>query len=185
MMIQKLLRFCLCFFIFSSSASYAAKFDFMAGMFSLDATAGAGKTSVSSVGSYRTAFSKSVLDKIDVLVGYTLNMTNTIGGDMAYGIDFGFNYFPFTFSESKEFEKNGISIKRDELYRPYIGLSFNQRQFQSIKNSYAGFGLDIGCEYSMNKHYSFKAEFRYITLGGSSDSNATEMNMLAGISLKI
>lgn len=161
----------------------ASKFDLMMGMFSLDATSSSGDTSVSSLGAYRAAFSHSLLDNVDVMIGYTLNMTNTVGGDLAYGMDLGFNYFPLTFTEPKSFEKDGVRIRRDELWRPYVGMSFNQRQFQSVRNNYAGFGVNVGTEYSLNKKFSFKSEFRYISLGGSGDSEATEMNVLAGISL--
>jgi hypothetical protein len=45
--------------------------------------------------------------------------------------------------------------------------------------------LGLGTEYAFNKSYSLKAEFRYISLSGSSESEATEMNTLFGISLKI
>lgn len=154
-------------------------------MFSLTASGGTGDTSVSSLGSYRAAYGHSIFDKFDLTLGYTVNMTNTIGGDLAYGLDVGINYFPFTFSSPQEFEKDGVAINIDELWRPFVGLSFNQRQFQSIKNNYAGFGISMGTEYSFSKRYSLKAEFRYISLAGSSESEATEINTLFGISLKI
>ena len=163
----------------------AAKFDFMLGMFSLTATTTSGDTNVSSLGSYRAAFSRPILDQLDAFIGYTLNMSNTVGGDLGYGLDIGCNYFPFTFTESKILEKEGLTIRRDEIWRPYAGISFNQRQFQSVKNSYAGFGVNAGTEYSLNKNYSLKAEIRYISLAGSSESEATEINVLAGVSLKI
>lgn len=170
---------------FVSIPAQASKFDMLFGMFSLAATGSSGDTSLSSLGSYRVAYGHSVFDKFDLTLGYTLNMTNTIGGDLAYGLDVGVNYFPFTFSESQNFDRESVAISSEEIWRPYIGLSFNQRQFQSIRNSYAGFGLGLGTEYAFNKSYSLKAEFRYISLSGSSESEATEMNTLFGISLKI
>lgn len=173
------------FIILLSFPAQASKFDLLVGMFSLNASGGAGDTSVSSFGSYRTTYGHSVFDKFDLTLGYTLNMTNTIGGDLAYGLDVGINYFPFTFSSAQEFERDGVAVKVDEMWRPFIGVSFNQRQFQSIRNSYAGFGLSLGTEYSFNEKYSLKGEFRYISLSGSSESEATEINALFGISLKI
>ncbi len=178
----RLLSFVIILFSFSAHAS---KFDLLMGMFSLSASGSTGDTSVSSLGSYRVAYGHSVFDKFDLTLGYTLNMTNTIGGDLAYGLDVGVNYFPLTFSSPQEFESNGVAVKVDELWRPFVGLSFNQRQFQSVRNSYAGFGLGVGTEYSISKRYSLKSEFRYISLSGSSESEATEINMLFGISFKI
>lgn len=171
--------------VFAIPFAQAAKVDLMMGMFSIDASVGGQSTSVSSLGSYRATFSRSILDRFDASIGYTLNMTNTIGGDLGYGLDIGFSYFPFTFTESKVLDKEGLSIRRDDIWRPYVGASFNQRQFQSVKNSYAGFGASAGTEYSLTKSYSLKAEFRYISLAGSAESEATEMNVFAGISLKI
>lgn len=181
---QRLRKLFLILLVVSAQAQ-AAKIDLMAGGFSIDAKTSSGDSNVSTLGSYRAAFSKSIFDRIDIGLGYTLNMENTFGGDMAYGLDIGFNYFPLTYTEPKLLEQNHLSIWREEVWRPYVGLSFNQRQFQSVKNSFAGFGFDAGTEIAFNKKYSFKVEFRYISLGGSSESEATEMNVLGGISFKI
>jgi hypothetical protein len=172
-------------FCFTVSSCLAAKVDVMGGFFSLNAKTNSGSANVSTLGSYRVSASKSFFDSLDAVLGYTINMSNTIGGDFAYGIDLGVNYFPFTFTEPSHFESEGVSVRRDELWRPYVGFSFNQRQFQSVKNGYAGFGVNLGSEYSINKKYSLKSEFRYISLAGSSESEATEMNILFGVSFKI
>ncbi len=175
-------------FIISSlliTTAKAAKFDAMVGMFQIDATAAGQTASIGGFGSYKLQFNKSVLDNFDTFIGYTVNMANMIGGDMGYGLDIGVNYFPFSFTEPSEFDKGPWSIRRDELWRPYVGMSFNQRNFQSVKNGYAGFGFNFGTEYAFNKQYSLKAELRYISLTGSSESTATEINTLVGISLKI
>lgn len=171
--------------VFFSFAAQASKVDLLFGMFSLNATSPTGDTSVGGLGSYRVAYGHSVYDKFDLALGYTVNMTNTISGELAYGLDVGINYFPFTFSSSQEFKKDSTAISMEEIWRPYVGLNFNQRQFQSIRNSYAGFGLCFGTEYMLSKRYSLKGELRYISLSGSSESEATEINTLFGLSLKI
>jgi hypothetical protein len=38
------------------------------------------------------------------------------------------------------------TFKLQEKYRPYIGINFHQRNYQSAKSSYAGFSFVTGCE---------------------------------------
>lgn len=168
-----------------STSAWASKFDAMLGMFAINAKANNETASVSGLGSYKLQFNKSVLDQFDMFIGYTVNMANTIGGDLGYGLDIGANYFPFSFTEPSEYDRGSWSARRDELWRPYVGMSFNQRNFQSVRNGYAGFGFNAGTEYAISKQYSLKGELRYISLAGSNDSTATETNILVGISLKI
>jgi opacity protein-like surface antigen len=171
--------------LFFSHAALADKFDFMLGTYQISAKVDGNEVEFGNLGSYKVQYNKSTLNQFDLFVGYTVNMVDIIGGDMGFGPDLGFNYFPLSFNSANEFEKGAWSILSMELWRPYVGLSFNQRSFQSIKNSYAGFGFNLGTEYSLSKLYSAKAEFRYITMAGTSESLANETNFLIGISLSI
>ena len=61
------------------------------------------------------------------------------------------------------------------------GRRIHQRQFQSVNSNYAGFGLNLGFERSMDRIFDLKGLVRYSVLGGPGSANATEILILGGI----
>jgi hypothetical protein len=108
-------------------------------------------------------------------------MTSVIGGDYSYGPKLGLNYFPVNFASNEKIELPNKVIQVRDFYKPYVGFAFNQRQFQSARTSYAGFGISLGCEKYINKNYTIKGEVKMNTYTGASDASASEMNLLIGL----
>ena len=169
----------------SSAFADGGKIGFSTGFFSISAKANGKSESISNPSAFRGSYSKAIFNKYEVAVGYTFLLSDFSGSDLGYGIDIGANYFPFTLSADQNFKSNEAYVSSYSKYSPYVGFGFYQRSFQSVKNSYAGFGATVGCEKFYNKDINFKLESRYITLGGSGESEATEMNLLVGIIYKI
>jgi hypothetical protein len=182
---SKLLRSLLLAFFCSSAWAEGGKIGFSTGFFAISAKANGKSDSISNPSAFRGSYAKSVLRKYELSVGYTFLLSDFSGSDLGYGIDIGANYFPLTLSSDQNFKNSEASIRSYSNYSPYIGLGFYQRNFQSIKNSYAGFGATLGCEKYYSAEINFKAEARYISMSGSGESEATEVNLLIGIIYKI
>jgi hypothetical protein len=165
-----------------SNAS-AGKFDLAAGGFQITSKTARTETKISNVGAYRLGYFHPVLTHFEIGIAYNLVMSAGIGGDLGYGLDIGARYFPFSANNRVQWNSADYSYGFDDIWRPYIGLSFNQRQFQSIQAGYAGFGGDIGCERSLRGALSAKAELRYLRLTGPSQGSVTEIDGYAGISV--
>lgn len=162
------------FFIFTQSAN-ANKFDFLAGAFSF-----AGDETVSNLGAYHMGYATDFKD-FEVAIGYTLLMTQIVGGDLAFGFDLGINYYPWTESTVTEGASSTSYFSVNPLWRPFIGASFNQRQFQSTKSNYAGFSLCLGAERALDYSFDLKSLLRITSLAGPSSASATEITVLIGI----
>ena len=164
-----------------STKTYAGKYDIMVGGYSYVAKVGTKTTSISGPGTYEASYLLSFKDQFEMNLGYSFTMTGIIGGDFAYGPKIGINYFPLNFSSNDKIELPNKSIEIHDFYKPYVGLTFNQRQFQSAKTSYAGFGLSLGLEKYISPKYTIKTEIKKNTYTGASDASATEMNLLVGL----
>jgi hypothetical protein len=164
-----------------STNSYAGKYDLMFGMYSYTAKVSGKTTSLSGLGTYEASYLVSFKDHFEMNLGYSFTMTSIIGGDYAYGPKIGINYFPLNFSSNDKVEVNNKSIEVHDYYKPYVGIAFNQRQFQSAKTSYAGFGFSLGCEKYINPRYTMKTEVKMNTYTGASDASASELNLLVGL----
>jgi opacity protein-like surface antigen len=172
---------------FSSSARAADKFDLSAGFFDLTSSntntkiASASGNS-SALGIYQLEYRHGFFSKFELGLGYTLMASGTIGGDLAYGIDFSAYYYPFTLSGIQRWDnKDKYELVSEDLWRPLIGASFNQRTFSTSSAGFAGFGVILGTERTITEKMSFKCEFRYISLGGST-LTANSKELLFGIS---
>jgi hypothetical protein len=182
---SRLLKFLIISSICTSAYAEGGKIGFSTGFFAINAKANGKSDSISNPSAFRGSYSKSVLKKYELSVGYTFLLSDFSGSDLGYGIDIGANYFPLTLSSDQNFKNSEASVLSYSKYSPYLGLGFYQRNFQSIKNSYAGFGAILGCEKYYSKEINFKVETRYISMSGSGQSEATEMNLLIGIIYKI
>ncbi|MCB0364479.1 MAG: hypothetical protein H6624_03525 [Bdellovibrionaceae bacterium] len=163
---------------FSASAS---KLDIMAGWFSISAKTNSGSSELSNFGAYRINYFIPVFRQLDLTVGYSLLMSDTFGGDLGYGVDGGVTYYPVSGSTPVKAAAENSRMVIDSLWRPYIGLGFSQRQFQSVQSTYAGFSMYGGVERSLMREFDFKAELRIVELQGAGIAKATEMTVVAGL----
>ena len=168
--------------LFSSNA-FAGKYDLLVGAFSYSAKVADKTTSVSGLGTYEAAYLIPFKENFELNLGYSFTMTGIIGGDYSYGPKLGVNYFPFNFSSSEKIELPNKTIEIHDFFKPYVGIAFNQRQFQSAKTSYAGFGPVLGFEKYLNARYTLKSEVKMTSYTGASQATATEMNLLFGLVL--
>jgi hypothetical protein len=171
----------LCFF--SDGVLARGKLDVSVGFFSLQATTARGTSTVSSLGSYQLAYRTPVFVKVELLVGYSMIMSKIYTGDLGFGPDLGVVYFPFTAAYPLEAKSENVTFRTSELYKPYVGSAFHQRQYQSSQSTYAGFSGFVGSEYYLMDKVSLKGELRFIKLTGPSQGTATEMDVLFGTSI--
>lgn len=186
-MILKSIQLSLISLFLLSARSYASegKISLTGGYFGISAKANGTTSNISNPSAFRGGYQYAILDHFELVAGYTVLMADFSGSDLGYGLDLGAHYFPFTLSHDELVKDPNVEVRRSEEYSPYIGLGFYQRQFQSVKNAYAGLGGTVGLEKYYNKKINFKAEARYIQLAGSGDSTASEVNFFIGIVYKL
>lgn len=169
-------------FLFTfSSESYAAKFDLLFGAYSSSGQ-GAGKnTSISGLGVFEMSYLIPIKEKFEIILGYNYTIIGGITSDYSYGPKLGFNYFPFNFSSNEKIVMPNSTIEVNDFFKPFVGFNFSQKQFVSNKTFFAGFGLAAGFEKYISPKYTVKAEIKYKTLTGSSESSLSEINVLGGL----
>ena len=172
-------------FFSGSALASEGKISMTGGYFGISAKANGKTANISNPSAFRIGYQHPISNHFEMVGGYTILMADFAGTDLGYGLDVGANYFPLTFSRVEKVKDPFFEVKRYQQYSPYVGLGFYQRQFQSVQNSYAGLGATVGLERYHNKNISFKGEIRYITMAGSGDSEATEMNFMLGIVYKL
>lgn len=155
------------------------------GYFSINAKAGGKSTSVANPSALRLGYLMGVHRKVDLNFSYSVLLADFSGSDLGYGADIGANFFPFTDARDRIYEDDKFSARVSETWRPYVGLAFHQRNFQSVKNSYAGFGASLGSEYTINEDFNLRGEGRMIQLAGSGESEATEIGAFLGVVMKL
>jgi hypothetical protein len=168
-----------------SAMAADGKISLTGGYFGINAKANGQTANIGNPSAFKIGYQYPILNHFEFTGNYTILMADFSGSDLGYGLDVGANYYPITFSSEEKVKDDYFEVKRYQDYSPYIGLGFYQRQFQSVKNSYAGLGATVGLEKYYDKKINLKAEARYITLAGSGDSEATEMNFLFGIVYKL
>ncbi len=166
----------------SASRAHAGKLDAYLGAFDFSAKTPIGSGSKNGLGSYKIAYMMPVLDNLEVGIGYSLIFSNIVGGDSVYGFDIDAMYFPFTPHGKVKFQAPNSQVTTDTLWRPFVLLSYNARQFQSVSTQYNGFGFGAGTERAYDTRFTLKGMIRYITLSGPNGSTASEITALAGVS---
>lgn len=161
------------------------RLDFSYGYFSISSKSAGKTTNISSLTAANLAYLSPFGDKAQLNIGYSVLLADMSGSDKGYGVNVGMNYFPFNSSKNEILKDEIFHIERFEIWKPYVGAGFYQRDFQSTKNSYAGFGGNIGIERYYNKTLSLKTELRYITLTGSNSSTVKEINAFLGVIFRI
>lgn len=162
-----------------------SKIDVTVGYFSLDADSSRGDTQISNLGSYSLFYRYELIPQFDFQLGYSLLASKTIGGDLSFGPDLGFLYFPFSGTGMNTATGENITLEQSEKLRPYAGLSFHQRQYQSTQATFAGFSIQGGVIQSLWERLSLRWDLRVIGLSGPSKATATELDVNFGISYQI
>lgn len=185
-MLNQLKIFAIALMLLSFRAQAAGgKFAASYGFFALSAKNGDRTSSISNPSAFHLGYLQPKWDKWELKIGYSVLMADFAGSDLGYGLDVGANYFPLTDSGEENFSDGTINARRYEIWKPFIGMSFNQRSFQSVRNSYAGFGFSAGIERYYNEKFNLRAEARLVSLGGSNESEATETSVFAGLVFKL
>ena len=170
----------------SMGASAAdGKFVASYGFFALSAKNGDRTSSISSPTAFHLGYLQPKWDKWELKIGYSLLMADFSGSDLGYGLDAGINYYPLTDSGEGKFSDGVVTARRYEIWKPFVGMGFNQRSFQSVRNSYAGFGFNAGTERYYSEKINLRAEARFVSLGGSNESEATETSVFVGLVFKL
>lgn len=167
----------------SAPSAYADKLVASAGGYSFSAENKSNRTSssISGVGSYQLSYRQSIRQNFELEYGVSLLATQAVSGDLSYGIDVGVNYYPFTSANNILGEFAGAHFYFKDLWRPFLGLSFNQRNFQSSASTFAGFGLKLGTEFLISPQWNLHVTLRYLSLGGPNKATAVQIDALSGI----
>jgi hypothetical protein len=160
---------------------YAHKVALLTGVYSFTAKTSVSQATLSNWGAYSFEYLIPFQQQFDFHFGYTINMEGGISGDIAYGLDLGVHYYPFNKTSNTYFKTPTLSLVISEKLRPFVGLSFHQRQFQSIRTSYAGFGFSMGADYAMWKRTDLTSSLRFLSLKGPESSTSTLVEIFGGI----
>lgn len=139
------------------------------------------RATLSGIGSYRLGFRFSIFNQIEGDLGYSILATDVVGGDLSFGADLGFSYFPWTVTGDLELNRPEATLTAYSRWHPLIGFGFSQRNFQSVSSQYAGAHLKVGLEYQGWRQMRVGGFLRYIMLNGPSNSTATQIDILGGI----
>jgi hypothetical protein len=186
MMKLRLLSFIMTTFVvlFMAPRSQAKKIQAKGGIFNVSAKTDNDEGSLSNIGSYQLTYHQPMFQRVDLFFGYTVIMSNGVGGDMGFGFDLGLLYYPFTYNSGSAFFAQGGSVEIREIWRPYVGVGFLERRFQSVKANYSGFSAIAGTERELDFYEaSAIGELRYGQLLGSTGATATELLVLIGLSV--
>lgn len=162
-----------------ATLAQASKLELNYGFFSVSSEASGTSSTVSGPGALQLNYAHHLVGPIELTFGYTI----LVAGDFANGFDVGARWFPITATEAVAWSQNGTTYTVSESWRPFLGVAFSQRQFQSARQGYSGFGFDIGVEHPVSDSFLLRASARYRRLSGSSTSRATEIDLLLGIGL--
>ncbi len=163
------------------TGAFASKFSVSAGAYDITAETTRSDGSVRNLGVYQLSFRFPVVRQLELGVGYSVAMSGIVGGDLAFGVDIGLHYYPLTSAEGITWSSDSASFQMSELWRPYVGLGFHQRQVQAIQTSYAGFGLSLGVERVLREMLSARGEVRALQMSGTASSSAREFDVLLGL----
>jgi hypothetical protein len=168
--------------LFVGSPVHAYKIEVVGGGYSFTATNKRNNTTkgISGFGSYRIGMQLPFFNQFAVDAGYSLLATNGVSGDLAFGFDLGVLYFPLTPVDEINVQTDSVNANFQSMWRPFVGIAFHQRNFQSTSSQYAGTGLRLGVEMQTTRTISITGSIRYMQLGGPNESQASQLDVLAG-----
>lgn len=164
----------------AESTKLAADF----GYFSLSANANGETASISNPSAFRFSYLRELTPKLELNLSYSIILADFSGSDLGFGPDLGLNYYLLSDGGDHIYRDEKFHVRVSDLWKPYIGVAFSQRNFQSVKNSYAGVGFSAGTEMYYNEKINFRVEARYISLAGTGESEAKEMGLFFGLVYK-
>lgn len=173
-------------FSFSANAKFAerdARFLFQAGTYDFTATSRTTNGSVSGVGAFTFALEYAFLDHFSANVSYNYLKSDGIGGDTSTGIDVAMKWYPVTYSGYKNYVNGPVEVSISQLFRPYVGFAFRQREFILVlTTNYIGYGFFAGVDYQLHEQWFLNFEYRMdMYFGGSQDAEADMSNILFGL----
>jgi hypothetical protein len=133
-------------------------------------------------GAYQIQYSIRALPHLSAEVGYFIIVGNGFDGLDSNGLEAGISFYPFSDAESRIYRNDSAVLKTTELFRPYAGLFFVQRQVKSA--SFAGFGAKGGAEWVIRAPWLLKAEARFVTYSNSLSNPVSEITGNFGIGLE-
>ena len=160
------------------------KLDVTVGSFSITAKTASKSGKASGIGLYQIGYRYGFTSGLEMSVSYTLCFSGIISGDSVAGLSFGMNYYPFSTASVIEGINEQGSFSYDQIWRPFVGLSLNQRNFQSTQATYNGLGANLGIERALGGNLHLQAAIRYMILSGARDSTASEADFYTGIGFK-
>ena len=179
-----LLRYLFILLVFVVTNAHCSVIGVTGGYYSLNAKSDSSSTSVSNLGAYRVFFIHEMKSTLSINIGYNILFEKIVTGDSSFGFDLGLNYFHFGSSNTKNSKIGNVDIKVVQDWSPYVGLNFNQRQYQSIRSAYSGFGVIIGGMKNLINKMNLILEVRYVILSGATTASATELTLQTGIGLE-
>jgi hypothetical protein len=180
--LHRLIIFSLTIFFISSHSLASSKFSFSAGGFSVSGKGGSKAVSVSGLGAYRLGLQQELRNSIYLSLGYNIIYDSVFTGDSIYGLDIGGSWFFLEPALVEVFQSEDVTLKITRQWSPYVGIHFNQRQFQSNKANYSGLGFHGGSQFPIKDNFSWHGEVRYNSLSGPGQATASEMSLLVGVS---
>ncbi|MBF0441874.1 MAG: hypothetical protein HQK54_08225 [Oligoflexales bacterium] len=167
--------------IFIPEIILASGYSIMGGYFQLDAKTKTTRDKLANLGIYHFVYESEIGDRFVFRPSYSFYILGTKSMDLGFGFDLELAYYPFTFNRPFQYNDRTISWSYFEVFRPSIGFSFNQRQYQSINSSYAGAGITLSIDYQFSEKYYITTKIRYISLKGPLTSHISEYNVMGGI----
>lgn len=172
--------------LLGSSVAWANKLNFDGGFFSINATPpknlNLDPISLSGFGNYSLSGAITVLPSVEIGAGYSVFFTKVLSGDMGFGPDFQANWYPFSYVGPWESKGPRVSYLEIDRYRPFLDLSFHQRQFQSAQSAFSGFGAGGGLERQWSEKISLRATFRMMNLLGPEGATFKATEVMFGLS---
>lgn len=171
--------------LFFGTGLVASQVDLLGGAYQIDATTSEGSVSLKNVGLAKFNYYLRLRENISFRPGYSLYVLKGKDADLGYGFDFSFLYYPLTRISSFTIDNNSVKWVHREVFRPYVGLSFHQRQYQSIQSNYAGIGICAGLEYRpgafLPDSMHVTTEVNLIGLDGPLSAKITETQATIGL----
>jgi hypothetical protein len=137
---------------------------------------------LSGLGAYQFSYKRNILPSLDVGLGYTALASKVYTGDINAGLNFMVAYFPFTLSQEEETQIDGQTLTFLEKWRPFVEVSYVQRNVQSTQTSYSGIGLAAGSEHTLGQQTSLLIKLDFTKMTGSRSTSLQTIEITGGLS---
>lgn len=163
------------------NTAQAQKYSLASGYFAIKAKTSTGESDLSSIGRTDLRYRLPIGRQVDASFGYSLYLLPGESSDIGFGPNIGFFVFPLSRSSDSAFNNLQVNYRSFDVLRPYVGVEFAQRQFQSVQSAYAGIQARLGIEVQPWSEYFLEASLVTANLVGPLDSRITETSVLLGI----